>query len=77
MADATEYPPPTLAAQVVEHALGENLHDWIKRVRGHGASWRHVAKKISLDTGHDRHEDTVRSWYPDLRDAPAKNTEAS
>lgn len=63
MADAPRPVAPTLAAQVVEHALGENLHDWISRHRAAGASWREVAKRISLDTGHDRHEDTVRSWW--------------
>lgn len=63
MADAPRPVAPTLAAQVVEHALGENLHDWIGKHRDAGASWREVAKRISLETGHDRHEDTVRSWW--------------
>lgn len=65
MAD-DHFPPPTLAAQVVEHALGMNLHDWLHALRRAGTSWRQIAKKIRVDTGYDRHEDTVRSWYPDL-----------
>lgn len=77
MPDAPEYPPPTLAAQVVEHALGENLHDWIKRERATGTSWRQIAREIRLATGHDRHEDTVRSWYPDLAGKPAGKDTAS
>lgn len=71
MADEPTHKPPTLAAQVVEHALGENLHDWIARSRGAGASWRQIARKIRLETEYDRHEDTIRSWYPDLRDVKA------
>lgn len=65
-------PPPTLAAQVVEHALGVNLHDWLHELRERKTSWRVIAKKIRIETGHDRHEDTVRSWYPDL--SPKKNS---
>jgi hypothetical protein len=62
------HPPPVSSrlAQLLEHRLGENLHDWIARHRVAGVSWRAIAGLLAAEAGVDITETTLRNWYPDL-----------
>jgi hypothetical protein len=57
----------TATRRLADTLLDGGLDDYVRTRRGQGRAWRRIAMDLLADTKVDVSEQTLRSWYPELR----------